>query len=334
MTSSADGFIPAGAGNTRLTRSGVDAPSDRFIPAGAGNTSHKVRAPTRAIPVHPRGRGEHGHSATSSTDHLAVHPRGRGEHGEQIEASPRSHDGSSPRAGNTRGCRAVGVVRWVHPRGRGEHPASWLALSRLSGSSPRARGTRGGGREADCRTAVHPRGRGEHRARVPSPRAASRFIPGAGEHQEPPCGMLPLVHPRGRGEHWPWVMSVLCPRRFIPAGAGNTCAAGTGHRRGFGSSPRARGALPAAHTRPWPQAVHPRGRGEHWTIVTSAMSRPPVHPRGRGEHDQVLTHGARASRFIPAGAGNTSPEEPTAQFHWVDPRGRGDTRDPFPAGGQ
>ena len=53
-------FIPAGAGNTSMSRPSVIG--DRFIPAGAGNTDNAVSVPHRAntcCGIHPRRRGEH-----------------------------------------------------------------------------------------------------------------------------------------------------------------------------------------------------------------------------------------------------------------------------------
>ena len=145
--------------------------------------------------------------------------------------------------------------------------------------------------------------------------------------------------------------------RFIPARAGNTDRE-AGERRsscGYGSSPRGRGTrarLIRARTRRL-QPVHPRAGGEHafacrvhGKVQVSAVHpraggehtvtvEPPdcgscrsVHPRAGGEHPHVSCndHLPRASRFIPARAGNTSAR--SALRADVDPcgsspRGRG-----------
>ena len=168
--------------------------------------------------------------------------------------------------------------------------------------------------------------------------------------------------PRARGTRWNSRCGSQY-RRFIPAGAGNTCAprASTSstpvHPRGrgehedmmgqpiddHGSSPRARGTpvldferalderfIPAGagNTAPPPSpattsAVHPRGRGEHlmprrWNASATGSS-----PRARGTHRRG---GVRQlpERFIPAGAGNTSPPNCSATPSPVHPRGRGE----------
>ena len=176
----------------------------------------------------------------------------------------------------------------VHPRSRGEHlPFSPLARRRR-GSSPLARGTHW----LDLARAKE-----------------ERFIPARagntqGNHRRPHS--LP-VHPRSRGEHGarrfdlraafgssPLARGTLfgiarprSPFRFIPARAGNTRAGG------------------AAACAP---AVHPRSRGEHpgaraGRAVTSGSS-----PLARGTQEPLSALRDR-SRFIPARAGNTAPED-------------------------
>ncbi len=155
----------------------------------------------------------------------SVHPRVRGEHVER-RVGPQHGDGSSPRArgtppherqhraggrfipacaGNTATSRSTVPGRSVHPRVRGEHVSANVFAHASCGSSPRARGTR-------RRDAHHRRGR--------------RFIPACAGNtlvrRRMPCRQT--VHPRVRGEHFYWNPVT------------NTRA---------GSSPRARGTLPA-----------------------------------------------------------------------------------------
>ena len=172
--------------------------------------------------------------------------------------------------------------------------------------------------------AVHPRGRGEHssisfeiqRGDGSSPRARGtrtagadrrsswRFIPaGAGNtvlRATEPC--RPPVHPRGRGEHgFSRSMLSRCGR-FIPAGAGNT---------------RCEAIWPAWAT------VHPRGRGEHIRACAAPAFASGSSPRARGT-PIYLVQTASDSRFIPAGAGNTSLPPSRLVSLAVHPRGRGE----------
>ncbi len=112
-----------------------------------------------------------------------------------------------------------------------------------------------------------------------------------------------VVYPRWRGElfcalAFCWLSRGLSPLargtlcrcqhcwrviRFIPAGAGNTCCR------------RTRRALPP---------VYPRWRGEHLINLISAVIIPGLSPLARGTRLNDVAS-AMATRFIPAGAGNT-----------------------------
>ena len=188
-------------------------------------------------------------------------------------------------AGNTSKRENWPLNTAVHPRWRGEHSLSRAELLTEIGSSPLARGTRlEPGRMCWL----------------------LRFIPaGAGNTSVPPCCRRSMtVHPRWRGEHsravlvavWRrgssplargtrlWHLPQAVRRRFIPAGAGNT-------------APPA----PAIHD----QSVHPRWRGEHISIRQRPSRKCGSSPLARGTREG---HNRKtyATRFIPAGAGNTA----------------------------
>ncbi len=96
-------------------------------------------------------------------------------------------------------------------------------------------------------------------------------------------------------------------------------------------------------TRSGRTAVHPRGRGEHERLLAPPAGLT-VHPRGRGEHgpwqsdpascpgSSPRARGTRKdkcdrsyqTRFIPAGAGNTSRSNQNLSPCTVHPRGRGE----------
>ena len=73
--------------------------------------------------------------------------------------------------------------------------------------------------------------------------------------------------------------------RFIPAGAGNT---------------------PAFPFTRLARAVYPRWRGEHYREFAEEWAEDGLSPLARGTLPQGAT-AENAVRFIPAGAGNTSP---------------------------
>ena len=74
--------------------------------------------------------------------------------------------------------------------------------------------------------------------------------------------------------------------RFIPAGAGNTAE---------------------AYPTPGLVSVYPRWRGEHFYLKYVLLVLYGLSPLARGTHEPHPT-AASLCRFIPAGAGNTSPQ--------------------------
>ena len=167
------------------------------------------------------------------------------------------------------------------------------------GSSPRGRGTRSLGAFA-CRTRRFiPAWAGNTSFRIWSKRCDAVHPRVGGEH---PCKRTAIFwmigsSPRGRGTP-NTATQTLHDIRFIPAWAGNT---------------RSKAAIHAAMT------VHPRVGGEHCVLLDSLRRSGGSSPRGRGTRRASET-GNRPLRFIPAWAGNTSPERPSDPLRPVHPR--------------
>ena len=154
--------------------------------------------------------------------------------------------------------------------------------------------------------------------------ALARFIPAGAGNTLPLSALLArnTVYPRWRGEHrsshyFPFFFDGLSPlargtlkvlknigfrTRFIPAGAGNT------------------GVIPIAARN---AAVYPRWRGEHDKSLTKNNSTPGLSPLARGTPG-VERQMTEKERFIPAGAGNTSPLLTPGKSAAVYPRWRGE----------
>ena len=257
----------------------------RFIPASAGN-SQCAPEPELQFPVHPRERGEQ-LSGSHINDTLGgSSPRARGT--ERLARSMTAWSRFIPAsAGNSRLLQAFAVERAVHPRERGEQPGRDRIRHPDGGSSPRARGTA-------CLAMIS----GQR----------FRFIPAsAGNSSELQVPIHPTaVHPRERGEQnslitrnsdrigssprargtAPLIQGELQPLRFIPASAGNS-----------------KGPQPTEFS--WP--VHPRERGEQGRVLAGRHFVAGSSPRARGTGWCSGWRWPRR-RFIPASAGNSSPE--------------------------
>ena len=361
LSCSSSGSSPLARGTLAQTAAGVRVL--RFIPARAGNTGrHSVHEAPAS--VHPRSRGEHARlecrewrcSGSSPLargtlirsgrvePHLRFIPARAGNTAKGSNTLAERH-GSSPlargtpdgggrhalrlrfipaRAGNTLQSTSPLPEHPVHPRSRGEHFRGRPDFARCTGSSPLARGTPGEAEPADggCRfiparagntpprpspprpTAVHPRSRGEHG------NASGAVSAGTGSS--------PLA--RGtRGSRDETQRS----RRFIPARAGNTPGTRIHPTRISGSSPLARGTLRGHASIRRGSAVHPRSRGEHLIDTRQVADKTGSSPLARGTRDRVRVH-ARASRFIPARAGNTPSACCPPPCRTVHPRSRGE----------
>ena len=174
-------FIPAPAGNTRLTTSTLGALPvhpracgehflasvvtqrqfgssprlrgtqttnrlysylRRFIPAPAGNTSPFLIRYFR-YPVHPRACGEHERLSRTAPTALGSSPRLRGTHDIASSFGETYRFIPAP-AGNTAMAPSMASCRAVHPRACGEHVWKTEARWDFVGSSPRLRGTQNG----------------------------------------------------------------------------------------------------------------------------------------------------------------------------------------------
>ena len=196
------------------------------------------------------------------------------------------------------------MLRWpVHPRGCGEHSSWAWSPPSGTGSSPRVRGTPTLPASQTVGLRFIPAGAGNTPFRTPHPPGRPVHPRGCGEHQgRVLSGGLGIgSSPRVRGTRTTseWIHD---QPRFIPAGAGNT---------------RFAPLLPSEAT------VHPRGCGEHRSIVTCGGSRRGSSPRVRG----TLVSASQNSvdeRFIPAGAGNTTLPMAVVGALPVHPRGCGE----------
>ena len=122
-----------------LSRRAGCSSADRFIPAGAGNAT---RARRRAITatVHPRGRGERARHGCRWHRIIGSSPRARGTlHFADFRCC--LHRFIPAGAGNAVLWGAGTGTDEVHPRGRGERGEQGELLLAADGSSPRARGT-------------------------------------------------------------------------------------------------------------------------------------------------------------------------------------------------
>ncbi len=189
-------------------------------------------------------------------------------------------------AGNTRCRPCPHACSTVHPRGRGEHDDGGRMTITRTGSSPRARGTPTWPGIAPLKSRFIPADAGNTGQEHSRPWPAPVHPRGCGEHSGVAGGAQAVAgsSPRVRGTH-ERENDMTEQERFIPAGAGNTAL-------------YARILLIPA--------VHPRGCGEHLPGSYSGRPENGSSPRVRGTQ-LGFARPLPAERFIPAGAGNTSP---------------------------
>ena len=178
----------------------------------------------------------------------------------------------------------VDALRFI-PAGAGNTTSSLPASRMTPGSSPRVRGTHGNEHVHVDLVRFIPAGAGNTLWTGHDFRATAVHPRGCGEHSRTANATSSLYgsSPRVRGTRDPGKLG-NGERRFIPAGAGNT--------------------LPPNLMRA-ARPVHPRGCGEHSYRREPALPPSGSSPRVRGTRSQFAGDEID-SRFIPAGAGNTS----------------------------
>ena len=173
----------------------------------------------------------------------------------------------------------------------------------MAGLSPLARGTRCIVIERSPRPRFIPAGAGNTVDAFTSPENEPVYPRWRGEHRhwQPHTPAYTGLSPLARGTH-PHFRRYESVFRFIPAGAGNT---------------------PRAHIFKFSESVYPRWRGEHFRDIRYREREIGLSPLARGTPTHVLRH-TFASRFIPAGAGNTQPSFAPGASSAVYPRWRGE----------
>ncbi len=226
-------------------------------------------------------------------------------------------------AGNTTVLSTVKLACSVYPRWRGEHHLICGAACAVYGLSPLARGTQTPATHGHPRWRFIPAGAGNTPQAIEDS-IVDRFIPaGAGNTRtRHTTARYGTVYPRWRGEHAKVGKAMaedtgLSPlargtriedkepgrnQRFIPAGAGNTIR------------PRVSKSF---------CSVYPRWRGEHSQTQHVKIFSTGLSPLARGTLPLVAWL-VGFSRFIPAGAGNTSHLENNDAMPAVYPRWRGE----------
>ena len=115
-----------------------------------------------------------------------------------------------------------------------------------------------------------------------------RFIPAHAGSTPDVFGSTRIVsvHPRACGEHYgpPELFAIDRIATVHPRACGEHLRKHGKGVRGFGSSPRMRGARPEIVD--WP--VHPRACGEHSRPQRIGKTQVPVHPRACGEHQKAF----------------------------------------------
>ena len=315
----------------------------RIIPARAGQTA-LLKAPTSAVPDHPRACGANHRQGDMPVFAIGSSPRVRGKRRESQRMIQRTRI-IPARAGQTppRPCRQGS--RTDHPRACGANSFRSSSHGLLSGSSPRVRGKRYGGTQEEMKRRIIPARAGQT--------AMPRSHPLPSSDHPRACGANPSAvtfasarfgsSPRVRGKPGRIRWRKL-DRRIIPARAGQTsrfarssvqkpdhpraCGANFADDQAKvcfdGSSPRVRGKLfqaadsarvgriipaRAGQTQRWSPLPpdgpdHPRACGANVSGWRVSSSNSGSSPRVRGKQ-HVADELARRHRIIPARAGQT-----------------------------
>ncbi len=277
------GLSPLARG-TRTSRSG-NITGTWFIPAGAGNTKNT----TSGIPdptVYPRWRGEHYPAILFTTRAVGLSPLARGTPFFRYTVFNAARFIPAG-AGNTP-AQWARFLKWaVYPRWRGEHRSNALVLKGVTGLSPLARGTLSHQQMSlrDCR--FIPAGAGNTRPSVLVVPPSLVYPRWRGEHIHKRLSIKPArgLSPLARGTP-PKTVGKLTDYRFIPAGAGNTHSHSVEKYQVGGLSPLARGTLRVPLRAPEHRRFIPAGAGNTNSWITRKPKRT-VYPRWRGEHVDI-----------------------------------------------
>ena len=206
-------------------------------------------------------------------------------------------------AGSTLQEKRSGAEFRDHPRGCGEHTASPVDICWPEGSSPRMRGAHHQDGSAGDPSRIIPADAGSTSPTIRPLRRRRDHPRGCGEHSIQ-FQALPMAcgsSPRMRGAPTVCLQTGYDPR-IIPADAGST----------------------APRRRPCPAGPdHPRGCGEHQSVMRGDLMIEGSSPRMRGAHIEDGSPGLVA-RIIPADAGSTAPYPRPRLVDPDHPRGCGE----------
>ena len=214
-----------------------------------------------ACGAHPRGGGEHLNDEVTLTAIKGSSPRRRG--APRFDRMVVRVRGLIPAEAGSTHTKAVEVARaTAHPRGGGEHATLCTSVGLVLGSSPRRRGARSGRLPRLDHPRLIPAEAGSTTRRASPSRALRAHPRGGGEHAHGPLEqhVAQGSSPRRRGA--PGTTKPPLPASgLIPAEAGST--AGLARRSAS-------------------CAAHPRGGGEHESIVRALSIALGSSPRRRG----------------------------------------------------
>ena len=214
--------------------------SDRITPARAGTGWRPFLSPWRAMD-HPRSRGDRAVQALVEVPHHGSPPLARGPVGDGQPSGARFRI-TPARAGTGTHRRGTCNARPDHPRSRGDRKVKAIGAAAVAGSPPLARGPAPLGCLAPAEVRITP----------------ARAGTGA---WSPPPSWTPTDHPRSRGDR---VLAVEEPAQRAgspPLARGPERLSGAAWTLGRITPARA-GTGTRRPPAPWPEADHPRSRGD------------------------------------------------------------------------